>query len=143
MNFPDILMAILGGTLIGLASSGLLFSVGRVAGISGILGGLLKPSAGDVAWRVAFIAGLLAGGLMMGWAIPAVFHSPSGRSFGAIVLAGLMVGFGVRMGNGCTSGHGVCGLSRRSRRSLVATLMFMATGALTATAIHIFGGGIL
>jgi uncharacterized membrane protein YedE/YeeE len=143
MNFPDILMAILGGTLIGLASSGLLFSVGRVAGISGILGGLLKPSAGDVAWRVAFIAGLLAGGLMMGWAIPAVFHAPSGRSFGAIVLAGLMVGFGVRMGNGCTSGHGVCGLSRRSRRSLVATLMFMATGALTATAIHIFGGGIL
>jgi uncharacterized membrane protein YedE/YeeE len=143
MNGNDLLMAILGGALIGLSSSALLYSVGRVAGISGIVGGLLKPTPGDSAWRVVFVAGLLVGGLVLAAFMPEAINAPTGRSLTAVASAGLLVGFGVRMGNGCTSGHGVCGLSRRSRRSLAATLMFMATGALTATAIQLFSGGVL
>jgi len=143
MNPFDLMLATIGGALIGLAASGLLFSVGRIAGISGIVGGLLKPAGGDVAWRITFILGLLMGGVALALSGAEVFAAPADRSLWAVAIAGLLVGFGVRMGNGCTSGHGVCGLTRRSRRSLAATAMFMATGALTATIIEFFKGGVL
>lgn len=135
------LMALLGGALIGLSASAMLLCVGRAAAVSGIVGGLLRPATGDVAWRVAFVAGLLSGGGVLLAVSPDVFNAPTGRPWAAVAVAGLLVGFGVRMGSGCTSGHGICGLSRRSRRSLLATLTFMATGFATATAYHLLLGG--
>ena len=116
-----------GGALIGIASAMFILVNGRIAGISGVLGGLLKPVRGDIAWRVAFVAGLVAAPLLY-----ALFTQlPPVRidaGFGALVLAGLLVGVGTRYGSGCTSGHGVCGISRLSPRSLVATAAFMAAG---------------
>lgn len=132
-----------GGALIGLAASLMLLFNGRIAGISGIFGGLLAPKAGDLGWRTAFVGGLLAAGLVLGLAAPETIAAPSARSTPVLVAAGLLVGFGVRMGNGCTSGHGVCGLARLSRRSLVATGVFMATGMLTASLIQLYSGGAL
>ena len=121
--------ALAGGLLIGMAA--LLFAVlgGRVAGISGILGGLLRPVKGDSSWRVAFLVGLIASPFLYSAfaAVPAI-HVES--SAGILILAGLLVGWGTRFGSGCTSGHGVCGLARRSPRSLAATAAFMATGFL-------------
>jgi len=137
----SILMALLGGGLIGLAASAVLLFSGRIAGISGIVGGLLSWPPSEGRWRLAFVAGLLAGGLMLSAFWPAVFQVPAGRSLLAIGVAGLLVGFGTRMGNGCTSGHGVCGLSRMSVRSLAATVTFMATGIVTATAVGLLTGG--
>lgn len=135
--------ALAGGALIGLAASAMMLFNGRVAGISGIIGGLWTPRAGDIAWRLAFAAGLIGAGAGMMLLLPDSIGGPSTRSVGAVAAAGLVVGFGVRMGNGCTSGHGVCGLSRFSKRSLVATLTFMTTGCLTAVAIQLLAGGSL
>jgi uncharacterized membrane protein YedE/YeeE len=124
--------ALAGGALIGLAASALLILNGRVAGISGIVGGLVRPQRGEWEWRAAFAAGLLAGGLALLALAPSSIGAPP-RPLAALVAAGLLVGFGARLGGGCTSGHGVCGLSRLSRRSLVATLTFMAAGVAAAT----------
>ncbi len=129
--------ALAGGALIGLAAAMLALLNGRVAGISGIVAGLLRPAAGDVAWRLAFLAGLFVAAGVVGqlpamnteWAWPVAGHSSA--STGTLVVAGLLVGLGTRFGSGCTSGHGVCGLARFSPRSLVATLSFMAAGFLT------------
>jgi uncharacterized membrane protein YedE/YeeE len=129
----SILMALLGGALIGLAASALLLLKGRVCGISGMLGGLLSTWTSDHDWRLAFVGGLLVGGLILLAVFPAAFHAPTGRSMAAVIAAGALVGFGTRLGNGCTSGHGVCGLTRFSGRSLVATCSFMAAGFITAT----------
>jgi uncharacterized protein len=130
-----------GGVLIGLAATALLALLGRVAGISGILGGLLAGERSEFAWRGAFVAGLLAGGLVLGEVRPASFAMTIDRSGVALALAGLLVGFGSRLGSGCTSGHGVCGMARASRRSITATITFMATGAMAAfLASHVFGG---
>lgn len=129
----SILMALLGGALIGLAASALLLLKGRVCGISGMVGGLLSTWTSDHGWRTAFLAGLLVGGLILLALLPAAFHAPTGRSMAAVITAGALVGFGTRLGNGCTSGHGVCGLTRFSGRSLVATASFMAAGFITAT----------
>jgi uncharacterized membrane protein YedE/YeeE len=137
----SILMAIAGGVLIGLAVSALLLVSGRIAGISGILGGLLSDSPTDVPWRTAFLTGLLAGGAVLIALLPEAIVAPSSRSLVMVALVGGLVGFGTRVGNGCTSGHGVCGLSRLSMRSLVATLAFMGTGFITATLFGVFGGG--
>jgi uncharacterized membrane protein YfcA len=120
--------SLIGGVLIGLSAALLLLFNGRVAGISGIFGGLLIRRAGDVAWRASFVAGLLAGGFLMTLIMPSAFPSAPLRSAPVIALAGLLVGFGTRLGNGCTSGHGVCGISRFSVRSMVATVVFMTTG---------------
>lgn len=122
--------AIAGGVLIGLAASMLVLFNGRVAGISGIVSGLLRPRTGDVAWRLAFVAGLLAAPLAYGLfaALPLVRVD---AGWPVLLLAGVLVGVGTRFGSGCTSGHGVCGLSRLSARSLAATLTFMAFGAAT------------
>ncbi|MEO8935983.1 MAG: YeeE/YedE family protein [Burkholderiaceae bacterium] len=131
--------ALAGGILIGIAAAMFVLLNGRIAGISGILGGLLKPAAGDIAWRVAFLGGLVAAPMLMMLA----GRRPDIRidaGFGALIAAGLLVGLGTRYGSGCTSGHGVCGLSRLSPRSLVATLSFMGAGFVTVFAIrHGFG----
>lgn len=138
----SILLAVLGGAMIGVAASALLFFSGRISGISGIVGGLLTPTASDFAWRLMFVTGLLTGGVALAMFMPSVFHMPTGRTWTHIAVAGLLVGFGTRMGNGCTSGHGVCGLTRCSHRSIIATMTFMATGFMTATAMGLlFAGG--
>jgi uncharacterized membrane protein YedE/YeeE len=121
-----------GGVLIGAAGALLLLSHGRIAGISGVLGSLLQPaSAGDRGWRLAFLGGMLAVGLASAIAAPAAVGA-SVRPLPIVIAAGVLVGFGTRLGGGCTSGHGVCGLARLSVRSLVAVATFMTTGALTA-----------
>ncbi|WP_210451030.1 YeeE/YedE family protein [Pantoea ananatis] len=119
-----------GGLLIGAAAGILVLLCGRIAGISGILGGLLKRRSSDKPWRLAFIAGLVLSPLVFQLfsALPTI---ETEASWGRLVLAGVLVGLGVRLGSGCTSGHGVCGLSRLSLRSLVATLVFMLTAMLT------------
>lgn len=142
MNPSSFLPALLGGALIGLSASLLLVANGRVAGISGVVGSLLAPVRGDIAWRVLFLVGLLTGGLALALLRPSSFPPPSSLTSGGVallVVAGLLVGFGTRLGNGCTSGHGVCGISRGATRSIAATLTFMATGALTVfLARHVF-----
>lgn len=127
-----------GGMLIGLAAALFALLNGRIAGISGILGGLLKPQQGDIAWRAAFILGIVGAPLAYGVfsALPAIQVD---AQFGALIAAGLLVGAGTRYGSGCTSGHGVCGLSRLSPRSLVATVTFMTAGFATVfLARHLF-----
>jgi hypothetical protein len=131
---------LLGGLLIGLAAAGLLLADGKIAGISGILGRCFRPASGDLAWRLAFLLGLPIGSWLMARAIPG--PAPFSLSTNAVLLAagGLLVGYGTQLGNGCTSGHGVCGLARRSRRSLVATITFMSSAAITTFVVrHILG----
>lgn len=126
------LLALGGGALIGGAAALLLLLNGRIAGVSGIVGSLLEPTTSDRAWRIAFVVGMLATGAVSSLLVPTAVGA-SVRSFPLVIVAGLLVGYGTRLGNGCTSGHGVCGISRLSGRSLAATLMFMGTGVLTAT----------
>lgn len=121
----------IGGMLIGAASAVLLVFNGRIAGISGIAGGVFSSvPASERGWRTAFLIGLLLGGVLLSVVLPTALGA-SPVSMPAIVGAGLLVGFGTRLGSGCTSGHGICGLSRFSARSLVATITFMAAGGLT------------
>lgn len=120
--------ALLGGVLIGVSVSLMLLWNGRVTGISGIINGALAPVKGDTQWRVLFIVGLFLGGLVMGQLNPKVFENTVTSEIWTSVAAGLLVGFGTILGSGCTSGHGVCGISRISPRSLVATVVFMAAG---------------
>ena len=115
-----------GGVLIGIAAAMLVLLNGRIAGISGIVGGLFTPRHGEIAWRLAFIAGLLAAPVLISGSMPRI-----DASFGTLVVAGLLVGVGTSYGSGCTSGHGVCGLSRLSPRSLAATAAFMVAGIAT------------
>jgi uncharacterized protein len=125
--------SLLGGALIGLSASALLVLDGRVAGISGMVGGIVQPRRGEVAWRAAFLLGLVIGGLLLAWQLPRMVTPRFARvPTGLVGVAGLLVGFGTQLGGGCTSGHGVCGLSRGSGRSIVAVLVFMTTGALAA-----------
>lgn len=135
------LPALAGGMLIGIAASLLLLVNGRVAGISGIVGGLSRTAREDAGWRIAFLAGLGAVAVVAAFATPASFDAPRAIPAPALIAAGLLVGFGTRLGNGCTSGHGVCGMSRFAGRSLVATLTFMATAAATVFVVrHVAGG---
>ncbi|MGL4447502.1 MAG: YeeE/YedE family protein [Aeromonas sp.] len=128
-NFTP-LASLLGGVLIGGAAWLLIIGAGRIAGISGIIGGLLKPRLSDKAWRLAFVLGLMGAPWLYQLFAP-LPASTQVASWPVLVLAGVLVGVGTRYGAGCTSGHGVCGLSRLSLRSLVATLTFMATGFIT------------
>ena len=131
--------ALAGGALIGLAATWLLWLNGRVAGISGIAGGVLFPARGEVAWRLAFLVGLIGAAGAYLSAVPGSFAPRVDFPRWALVVGGLLVGFGTRMGNGCTSGHGVCGLGRRSVRSLTAVSTFMATAiATTFVARHLW-----
>lgn len=141
MHVSSFVVPLFGGILIGAAASGFLLFNGRIAGISGILAGLLPPQGEDAQLRLAFVFGLLGGGLLLLFAHPTTFGAPS-CSLPILAVAGLLVGLGTRIGNGCTSGHGVCGLARRSVRSLVATSTFMATGAITVYIVnHVLHGG--
>lgn len=125
------LTALAGGVLIGLAAVLLLWLNGRIAGVSGILNGVVFPKAGDVSWRVAFLVGLIAAGGLYMALVPGAPLPRADFSRAGLIIAGLLVGFGTRMGNGCTSGHGVCGLGRLSLRSLTAVVTFMATAIAT------------
>ena len=139
-NFTPIAAAI-GGALIGFSAVLLMLFTGRIAGISGIFGGLLDPGNNDKGWRIAFIAGLILAPViagLIGHAMPAP-QMPS--SWAVIVEAGLLVGFGTRLGGGCTSGHGICGIARWSDRSIAATVIFMLAAIVTvAVTRHVLGG---
>jgi uncharacterized protein len=143
-NFTP-LSAAIGGALIGLAAVMLMLFLGRVAGISGILGGTLGTTfglgTGDRGWRIAFIAGLIlapVAAMLAGYSVPAP-QMPA--SWFVIITAGFLVGFGARLGGGCTSGHGVCGIARLSKRSIAATMIFMGTAVITVALMrHVIGG---
>jgi uncharacterized protein len=135
------LSALFGGILVGLSAAAMLLLEGKIAGISGICAGVLHPSKGETGWKLSFIAGLLGGGMLLRIFLPGAFDFGIVRPYGVLMLAGLLVGFGTRLGNGCTSGHGVCGISRLSPRSMVATLTFIASGALVVFLVnHVLGG---
>ncbi|MEI8255959.1 MAG: YeeE/YedE thiosulfate transporter family protein [Deltaproteobacteria bacterium] len=142
MNLAQVLPPLAGGLLIGLSSAALLLLEGRIAGISGIVGRMFPPQAGEFAWRLWFVAGLLAGAVVLRVFTPGVFGAAPAASLGTLAVAGLLVGYGTRLANGCTSGHGVSGLSRRSPRSLaaVATFMGVAVGVVFVVR-HLLPGG--
>ncbi len=123
--------SLFGGILLGISATILLLVNGKIAGISGIMNGIMSPKKGDYSWRLLFAVGMIAGGfisvLMLGIAVP----STANLSLGMVIAAGLLVGIGTRLGNGCTSGHGICGMGRLSKRSIVATCVFMAVAGLT------------
>ncbi len=133
--------SLIGGIIIGIASLMLLLFQGRIAGISGIFGGLLQFKAADTFWRLAFVVGLLSGGLLLTWLRPESLVFQLDRSTAAVIVAGLLVGVGTRMGSGCTSGHGVCGLGRLSPRSMVAVGSFLTMGVITAILVDVLFGG--
>lgn len=139
-NFTPI-SALIGGALIGLSAAIYVLALGRLAGVSGILGGLVRPKAGEAPVQVAFLAGLVLGPLLMraaGAPVPAVAVD---AALPILIAGGLLVGFGTRLGGGCTSGHGVCGVARLSPRSLAATALFMAAGAAVVFVTrHVVGG---
>ena len=127
---------LLGGMLIGLAAVMLMLANGRIAGVSGIVAGLIRPVRGDTAWRLAFVGGLWLGAALY-WGIRgALFDVAFSTSLPAIIAAGVLVGYGTRMGSGCTSGHGICGISRFSKRSLIATAVFMGTAMFTVFVVR-------
>jgi hypothetical protein len=137
-NFTPVSAAI-GGALIGLAAVLLMLATGRIAGVSSIFGGLITPSSSDRGWRLAFVAGLILAPLTAGLAGYAFTAPPMPASWAMIVIAGLLVGFGTRLGGGCTSGHGICGVARLSPRSLTATAIFMGV-AIMVVALMRHGG---
>ncbi len=129
-------LPLLGGVLIGASAALLLWWTGRIAGISGIVAGLLRPTEGDVAWRVTFVGGLLAGGALLVVLEPSALALTAPSSLGLVACAGALVGVGTRLGSGCTSGHGVCGIGRFSVRSMVATMTFIGAGMVTVYFVH-------
>lgn len=131
---------ILGGVIIGLAATIMLLFSGRVTGISGILGGILNTKTQDKSWRLFFIVGLILGGLTLKLLLPDFFTVISSASSIDYMIAGLLVGFGTLLGNGCTSGHGVCGISRLSPRSIVATVTFISAGVLSVVLFKLIRG---
>ena len=129
--------------MVGLSASAMLLLMGRIAGISGILAGVVSRQKDDVLWRIAFIAGLFTGGFILRLVAPEFLQVDIVRSAGALVIAACMVGFGARLGNGCTSGHGVCGIGRFSPRSIVATIIFIVAGAAAVFVVnHMLGGAL-
>ena len=141
MSLAIAAMPLLGGAFVGLAAGSLLLVNGRIFGVSGILAGVVMPVRNDTAWRAYALAGLILGGFSLRFLSWSAFDPVTPFSFGPMAIAGLLVGFGTRMGGGCTSGHGICGMSRLSRRSIVATLTFMAAGILTVALKHLVVGG--
>ena len=131
--------SLVGGVLIGVAAALLWILNGRIAGITGIVGELLAGGRGEARWRLGFVAGLVGGGLAVRLVHPSALGVPR-ASTAVLIAAGLLVGFGTRLGNGCTSGHGVCGVSRLSPRSLAATGIFMAVGIATVLVVRHLGG---
>ena len=140
MSALPFLLPLGGGLILGLGALWLLYSLGRIAGISGIAWGALAGP--DQGWRWLFLAGLLGGGAVTHWLFKMPLPAESTASSGLLISSGLLVGFGTRFGGGCTSGHGVCGMGRRSPRSVIATLIFMMSGMLTVYVVrHLLGGG--
>lgn len=131
----------LGGMLIGIAAAGLLLFHGRIAGISGIAGGIFRREPGDMSWRVMFLVGLFTAGVAWSHFFPQDYFVGIERSTVALIIAGLAVGIGTQLGSGCTSGHGVCGIGRFSLRSTVATIVFMITAAITVFIVNETLGG--
>tara|TARA_B100001248_G_scaffold262731_2_gene261833 strand:- start:3875 stop:4285 length:411 start_codon:yes stop_codon:yes gene_type:complete len=127
----NILYPLVGGVIIGLAATFMMMSIGKIAGISGIVAGLLEKPNPATKWRFAFVLGLLSGGGLLFWLSPQLFQYEFSFTYFEAIVGGLLVGFGTRLGSGCTSGHGVCGLPRLSARSFVATLTFMGVAILT------------
>ena len=136
-----IFWGLVGGSIIGLAASIMLLFNGRILGVSGIVGGFITAQKADLVWRVVFFVGMLAGAGVSYLYRPEFFINESNRSLATVAIAGLLVGFGTSMGTGCTSGHGVCGISRLSPRSMVATVVFMIFGFLTASLLHLIMDG--
>jgi uncharacterized membrane protein YedE/YeeE len=129
-----------GGLLVGLAATLLLLFNGRIAGISGIMSGLISPGKGEILWRLIFLLGIVLGALLVNTAIPESIIIREGFPYGLLFIGGFLVGFGTRMANGCTSGHAVCGIARRSKRSFAATLTFIVSGMLTVYFLrHVLG----
>lgn len=143
MNFNQAVYSLIGGGLIGIAVTIMLLFNGRVTGISGIVSSSISKPTPEGLWRWLFIIGMIVGGFVIQATKPDLFVNVSGRGSLAVIIAGLLVGYGTVMGSGCTSGHGVCGLSRLSIRSLMATIIFMLFGFLTVQAIRYFAGGSL
>ncbi len=133
--WQDLGWALAGGSLIGISSVLLMFLKGRIAGISGITGGIFTPNATDRGWRALFVLGLLLGGGTLMALSPESIVPPEQPAW-MVVLAGILVGTGVSLGNGCTSGHGVCGVSRMSIRSIIATCVFVGVGMVVASLVH-------
>ncbi len=129
MNWHDVSGPLLGGALIGLAAGGLLALTGKTAGVSGVIEGVLRGERGEWGWKAAFVLGLIAGGFVLRFTLPATLPTTAPRSLPLILIGAALVGFGARVGGGCTSGHGVCGIARLSGRSIVGTLVFMIAGA--------------
>lgn len=140
MDLGSLVQPLIGGILIGVSASMLLLLQGRVLGVSGIVGGVAIPKAGDTAWRVAALLGMLAAGGLLWLVAPETLNVTAEGPVWRYVIAGLLVGFGTQFGSGCTSGHGVCGISRLSPRSIVATLVFMAGGMITVALFRMLGG---
>ena len=134
----EVLMPLTGGILIGIAASMMLLFSGRIAGVSGIFGGMLFQQGKERAWRLSFVVGLIAGGILLYTINAEVFENSSGRGILAVNIAGLLVGIGTRIGGGCTSGHGVCGIGRLSVRSIVATVTFVFAGMITVALFKSF-----
>ncbi len=135
----DWIYALVGGAIIGLAVTIMLLFNGRVTGISGIVNGMLKPTTGDFLWRFTFVLGLFIGGLILKVIRPEAFTGSLNNTNTTVIIAGLLVGFGTIMGSGCTSGHGVCGISRLSPRSLISTITFIAAGVIAVVIFRKLG----
>lgn len=139
-GFTPILSTI-GGVLIGFAAIALLYFNGRIAGVSGIMGGVLRPKKGDTLWRAVFLGGLVAGALLVAWLHPAAMALRFDVNDSTIILGGFLVGIGTRIGTGCTSGHGVCGVGRLAPRSLVASAVFVGFAIATSYLVrHLWEG---
>ena len=134
----EVLMPLTGGILIGISASMMLLFSARIAGVSGIFGGMLFQQGKERAWRLSFIAGLIAGGVLLYIINAEFFENSSGRGLLAVTVAGLLVGIGTRVGGGCTSGHGVCGIGRLSLRSIVATVTFVLAGMAIVVLVQSF-----
>jgi uncharacterized membrane protein YedE/YeeE len=139
MDMSMLVMPLFGGILIGLSASLLLLLQGRIFGVSGILGGMLLPKSGETAWRVASIMGLVTAGFVLTQLLPNAMEVVAEGPPIRYIIAGLLVGFGTQLGSGCTSGHGVCGISRMSPRSLLATMTFMVAGFLVVALMRYLG----
>lgn len=138
----DFLSALIGGIFIGLAASGMFWTNGRIMGVSGILGGLLNIKAKNHLWRLLFLLGILIGSLFILKLDFTIMEIPFERGIASAIVGGLLVGIGTTISNGCTSGHGVCGISRFSARSIVATIIFITLGILSVAIFNSLIGGI-
>jgi hypothetical protein len=137
MNWSAIGPPLAGGALIGIAAAGLLLLTGKTAGVSGVVEGILRGERGEWAWKAAFAVGLVAGGWGVRLWMPGALPGSAPRDLALVAVGGLLAGFGARLGGGCTSGHGVCGIGRGSLRGLVGTLVFMAAGIATVAVLRV------